>query len=133
MARKSYIIVEDDPEFALLLKKYLDKVPEVEYLGTYGGTTDAVLNIERSKPDILFLDIQISGLEGPEFLDLLDFKPSVIVVSGYDQEIMKNYDIEYVDFIQKPPSLDRLKEAIDRCWSIEEIKEALSLLNFKVL
>ena len=115
MARKSYIIVEDDPEFALLLKKYLDKVPEVEYLGTYGGTTDAVLNIERSKPDILFLDIQISGLEGPEFLDLLDFKPSVIVVSGYDQEIMKNYDIEYVDFIQKPPSLDRLKEAIDRC------------------
>lgn len=115
MADKSYIIVEDDPEFALLLQKYLDKIPGVRHLGTFGGTTDAVLNIERQKPDILFLDIQISGLEGPEFFDLLDFKPCVIVVSGYDEDIMQNYDIEYADFIQKPPTVDRLKEAIAKC------------------
>lgn len=115
MDNKGYIIVEDDPEFALLLRKYLEKIPGIEHLGTYGGTTDAVLNIERQRPDILFLDIQISGLEGPEFFDLLDYKPKVIVVSGYDEDIMENYDIEYADFIQKPPTVDRLKEAIEKC------------------
>ncbi len=115
MAELSYIIVEDDPEFALLLEKYLERIPDIKHLGTYSGTTDAVLNIERQKPNILFLDIQISGLDGPEFMELLDYKPNVIVVSGYDEDIMKNYDIEYIEFIQKPPSIDRLKEAIAKC------------------
>ena len=115
MADLNYIIVEDNPEFALLLKKYLDKLPGLSHQGTYGGTTDAVLNIERSKPDVLFLDINISGLEGPEFMDLLDHQPKVIVVSGHSEDIMNNYDIEYVDFIQKPPTLDRLQEAIMKC------------------
>ena len=115
MAEISCIIVEDDPEFALLMEKYLERVPNIKNLGTYGGTTDAVLNIERQKPDILFLDIQISGLEGPEFLDLLNFQPHVIIVSGYDESIMNNYEIDYVDFIQKPPTIARLKEAIAKC------------------
>ncbi len=115
MADLSYIIVEDNPEFALLLRKYLEKIDGVMHLGTYGGTTDAVLNIERQKPDILFLDITISGLEGPEFLDLVDHKPKVIVVSGHSEDIMNNYDVEFVDFIQKPPTLERLEEAIDKC------------------
>ena len=115
MAEISCIIVEDDPEFALLMEKYLERIPEISHLGTFAGTTDAVLNIERKKPDILFLDIQISGLEGPEFMELLDFKPKVVIVSGYDESIMNNYEIEYVDFIQKPPSLPRLKEAIEKC------------------
>ena len=110
-----YIIVEDNPEFALLLKKYLDKIPDLEHIGTYGGTTDAVLNIERHKPDILFLDINISGLEGPEFMELVDHQPKTIVVSGHIEDIMKNYDIEYVDFIQKPPTMERLQEAVDKC------------------
>ena len=115
MAELSYIIVEDDPEFALLLKKYLDRIEGTKYLGTYGGTTSAVINIERQKPAILFLDIQISGLEGPEFMELLDFQPKVIIVSGYEREIMDNYEIDYVDFIQKPPTINLLKEAISKC------------------
>ena len=115
MAELSYIIVEDEAEFALLLRKYLEKIPDTKHLGTFGGTTDAVLNIERLRPDVLFLDINISGLEGPEFIDLLEYQPRVIVVSGHAEEVMQNYDIEFVDFIQKPPTLDRLKEALAKC------------------
>jgi two-component system LytT family response regulator len=115
MANLSYIVVEDNPEFALLLQKYLERIPDLTHLGTYGGTTDAVLNIERQKPDVLFLDINISGLEGPEFMELVDFKPKVIIVSGHSEDIMNNYDIEYVDFIQKPPTLDRLIDTIEKC------------------
>jgi two-component SAPR family response regulator len=115
MAELRYIIVEDNEEFAFLLQKYLEKIPDLQHLGTYGGTTDAVMNIERQKPDLLFLDINISGLQGPEFMDLLDYTPKVIVVSGHSEDIMNNYDIDYVDFIQKPPTIDRLKEAIEKC------------------
>ena len=115
MASMSYIIVEDNPEFALLLKRYLDKIPDIAHVGTYAGITDAVMNIERHKPDIVFLDINISGLEGPEFMELIDHQPKIIVVSGHIEEIMKNYTIKYVDFVQKPPTLERLQEAVDKC------------------
>lgn len=111
----SYIIVEDDPDFAFLLKKYLEKIPDLEHLGTYGGTTDAVRNIERHKPDMVFLDINISGLEGPEFMELMDHQPKIIVVSGHIEEIMEKYEMEYVDFVQKPPTVERLKEAVEKC------------------
>ena len=115
MTEKRYIIVEDNPDFALILEKYLEMIPNLKHLGTFGGTTDAVLNIERQRPDLLFLDIEIMGLEGPEFYDLLEHKPQVIIVSGHDEEIMENYSIDYVDFIQKPATLDKLKEALAKC------------------
>jgi len=115
MASLSYIIVEDNPEFALLLQKYLDKIPDIHHIGTYGGTTEAVMNIERHKPDILFLDINISGLEGPEFMELVEHQPKIIIVSGHVEEIMKNYEIEYADFVQKPPTAERLMKAVAKC------------------
>ena len=117
MASITYIIVEDNPEFALLMKRYLDKISDITHIGTYGGTTEAVLNIERHKPDIVFLDINISGLKGPEFMELIDHRPKIVVVSGHIEEIMKNYTIEYVDFVQKPPTVERLQEAVDKCRS----------------
>lgn len=115
MASLSYIIVEDEPEFALLLKKYLDRIPDTKHLGTFGGTTDAVLNIERLRPEVLFLDINISGLEGPEFIDLLEYQPKVIIVSGHSEEVMENYDIDFVDYIQKPPTIETLTVALEKC------------------
>ena len=117
MASMNYIIVEDDPDFAFLMQRYLDKIPNISHVGTFGGTTEAVLNIERQKPDIVFLDINISGLEGPEFMELIDHKPKIVVVSGHIEEIMKNYSIDYVDFVQKPPTVERLEEAVDKCRS----------------
>ena len=115
MASMSYIIVEDDPDFAFLLQRYLDKIPDINHIGTYGGTTDAVMNIEKHKPDMVFLDINISGLDGPDFMELMDHQPKIIVVSGHVEEIMEKYEIEYVDFVQKPPTVERLQEAVDKC------------------
>lgn len=115
MASLSYVIVEDDPDFAFLLQKYLDKIPDLTYIGTYGGTTEAVMNIERHKPDMVLLDISISGLDGPDFIELMAHQPKIVVISGHVEEIMENYDIEYVDFIQKPPTVERLQEAVTKC------------------
>jgi two-component SAPR family response regulator len=111
----TFMIVEDNPEFALLLKSYLGKVPKLTHIGTYDGTTEAVLNIERQKPDIIFLDINISGLEGPEFVELLEHMPQVIVISGHPEEIMRNFSMSYADYIQKPPTVERLQAAVEKC------------------
>lgn len=115
MANQRYIIVEDDKISAIFLKKILDGFPHLEHLGTFGGTTEAVVSIQKQKPDILFLDISISGLDGPEIIDLIEPTPKVVVVSSHPETKMQEYDIKYVDFIRKPISEELVASAIEKC------------------
>ncbi len=98
----TYLIIEDDPAFIEILKVIAAKVPNAELIGTCDNTTAAARSIDVDKPDILLLDINISGLEGPEILEVTDHKPKTIVVSSHPKEVMENYEVDYVEFIQKP-------------------------------
>lgn len=115
MTKQRYIIVEDDKISAVYLKTILDEFSHLEHVGTYGGTTEAVVNIQKQKPDILFLDITISGLDGPELVDLINPTPKIVVVSSHPKEKMKDYDIDYVDFIHKPVSEELVASAVEKC------------------
>ena len=96
------MIVEDDPAFAKVLEIVTEKVEELQLVGTFDNTVDAVSTITRQKPDIILLDINISGLEGPEMMELVEYQPKVVVISSHPEEIMSQYDIDYFAFIQKP-------------------------------
>ncbi|WP_436515135.1 LytR/AlgR family response regulator transcription factor [Ekhidna sp. To15] len=110
------LIVEDDPAFAEILKVVVGKVSEVELLGVCDNTLDAAKRIDLDKPDVLLLDINISGLEGPEILELSDHKPKTVVITSHPEEVMENYDVEYTTFIQKPlKNSDQLVNAIHKC------------------
>lgn len=112
----SCLIIEDDPAFVEILKVVISKVSEVELLGNCDNTLDAAKRIDIDKPDILLLDINISGLEGPEVLELSDHKPKTIVITSHPEEVMENYEVEYVTFIQKPlRNSDQLVNAIHKC------------------
>ena len=115
-SKHSCLIIEDDPAFVEILKVVVKKVDEVDLLGNCDNTLDAAKRIDLDKPDILLLDINISGLEGPEVLELSDHKPKTIVISSHPEEVMENYEVDYVSFIQKPlRNSDQLINAIHRC------------------
>ena len=115
-SRYSCLIIEDDPAFVEILKMIVTKVQEVELLDSCDNTLDAAKRIDLGKPDVVLLDINISGLEGPEILELCDHKPKTIVISGHPKEVMENYDVEYVAYIQKPlKNSGQLVNAIHKC------------------
>jgi len=112
----TYLIIEDDPAFVEILKVISSKVPNAKLLGTCDNTLDAAKRIDLDKPDILLLDINISGLEGPEILEIADHKPKTIVISSHPEEVMENYEVEYEEFIQKPlKDSEQLINAINKC------------------
>ncbi len=111
------IIVEDDADFADMLQQYINRLGNLEVLEVHGDTTKAALDIEKLKPDLIFLDINISGLAGPEFMELVEHKPQIIVVSGHPPSVMEQYDIEIDAYLQKPFSRDELVQAVTRCIS----------------
>ncbi|SNS99856.1 Response regulator receiver domain-containing protein [Ekhidna lutea] len=111
-----YLIIEDDPAFVEILKVIMAKVPEMKLIGISDNTVDAAKRIDMDKPEVLLLDINISGLEGPEVLEISEHKPLTIVISSHPEEVMDNYDVEYVAFIQKPlKNAEQLVNAIHKC------------------
>lgn len=118
MSDKKYtlLIIEDDPSFSDILKAIASKVPELELIAVTDNTLDAAKHIDLDKPDIMMLDINISGLEGPEILEIAEHKPKTIMISSHPREIMENYDVEFVEFIQKPlKNSDQLVSALYEC------------------
>lgn len=118
MSQYRCLIIEDDPAFADILQTILEKVPEVSVIGVSDNTTEAATKLEKEKPDILLLDVNISGLEGPEIVEVAEHKPKIVVISSHEEGVMENYEIDYVEFIQKPlQSSDQLITAVYSCLS----------------
>ncbi|MFT5642078.1 MAG: two-component system LytT family response regulator [Cyclobacteriaceae bacterium] len=109
------IIVEDDPMAAGLLEQYIESADGLHHIGTHPDSLMASLNIQRQKPDVVFLDINISGLDGPEMISLLDHKPQIIITSGIDKNSFVDYDIDIIDFLSKPITLKSFHKAVEKC------------------
>jgi two-component system LytT family response regulator len=111
--KNTCVIVEDDKGHQEILQYYLDRISSLEVIGIYSDTVKAVISIEKHRPDIIFLDINISGLQGPEFIELLEYQPKVIMVSAFPEDYMTdNFDIAYQAYIQKPIDEIKLRRAL---------------------
>jgi two-component system, LytTR family, response regulator len=108
------VIVDDEKLARELLKKYLEALPDVEVTGECQNGFEAIKTINKEKPDLIFLDIQMPKLNGFEMLELLDEPPAVIFTTAYNEYAIKAFEINAVDYLLKPYTEERLKEAVDR-------------------
>ena len=108
------VIVEDEKPARDLIKKYLEDFPNLELIGEYDNGFDGLKAINEMKPDAIFLDVQMPKLTGFEMLEVLEHHPEVIFTTAYDQYAIKAFEQNAVDYLLKPFSSDRFKEAIGK-------------------
>ena len=106
------MIVEDEKPARDLLKVYLDDFPSVELVGEYDNGFDGLKAINESKPDAIFLDVQMPKLTGFEMLEVLEHHPEVIFTTAYDQYAIQAFEQNAVDYLLKPFSMERFAEAM---------------------
>ncbi len=106
-------IAEDEPLAAAKLKLFLEKLGEGGDISVWADGVSALAAIERERPDLLFLDIQMPGLTGMEILPRLNELP-VIVTSAYDQYAIDSFSLNVTDYLLKPYTLERLKMAVEK-------------------
>ncbi|MEO9474890.1 MAG: response regulator [Cyclobacteriaceae bacterium] len=115
MKKHSYIIVDDDMAFIMLLKKHLEKFENLEFVASYTSTIEAAKGITKLKPNILFLDMQIDSLDGLDMLSIIDPLPKTIVISNSTDQMNEALSLNVFDYIKKPiESHDRLAIAINK-------------------
>jgi len=114
MTSTKIIIVEDERPARDLVRSYLDEFPELEILGEYDNGFDGLKAINELKPDAIFLDVQMPKLTGFELLEVLEHQPEVIFTTAYDQFAIRAFERNAVDYLLKPFSKERFREAISK-------------------
>ncbi|WP_194755677.1 LytR/AlgR family response regulator transcription factor [Aliidiomarina indica] len=112
------VIVDDEPLARKGLRIRLEQFQSIDIVAEGSSGREAVELILQEKPDLVFLDIQMPGMNGFDVLRSLreraDTMPAVVFVTAYDQYAIRAFDVRALDYLLKPVDEDRLKEAIDR-------------------
>ncbi|HEX7315539.1 MAG TPA: LytTR family DNA-binding domain-containing protein [Pyrinomonadaceae bacterium] len=123
------LIVDDEPLARRTIRALLADDPDVELLGECGGGAEAVESIRRRPPDLLFLDIQMPGMNGFDVLAQIELEriSAVIFVTAYDAYALKAFEVHALDYLLKPFTDERFREALARAKSHVEMREARGL------
>ena len=117
MMRKLTCYIIDDEHLAQeILEEYIVKVPFLELKGTFMSPLEAAAQLDRDKPELLFLDINMPDLDGLSFIPMLKPKPMIILTTAYDQYALKAFDLEVDDYLLKPFSFERFYRGVLRLY-----------------
>src|SRR5687767_11566042 len=108
------VIVDDEKLARDLLQEYLQQMPEMQVLAECSKGKDAVETIDKLKPDLIFLDVQMPGMSGFDVLEEITHDPYVIFCTAYDQYAIKAFEKNAVDYILKPLDQERFRTSINR-------------------
>jgi two-component system LytT family response regulator len=108
------VIVDDDMQSRKILGILLKKFPQVKVVGEASNITSAVDIIKETKPDSIFLDIQLGSNSGFELIEKISYNAKVIFISAYDNYALRAFEVNALDYLTKPIEKDRLAVTVSR-------------------
>jgi two-component system LytT family response regulator len=124
MTNLKAIIVDDERLARVNLRKLLQPHAEIEIVGEASSCQSAVDMINMYNPQLIFLDIQLSGETGFDLLEMIDNSRKIIFVTAYDEYAIRAFDVNAIDYLLKPVNPERLKVSIERVLSFEKVQKS---------
>jgi two-component system, LytTR family, response regulator len=126
MTNLKAIIVDDERLARVNLRKLLEPHAEIEIVGEASSCQGAIDMINMFNPQLIFLDIQLSGETGFDLLEMIDNSIKIIFVTAYDEFAIRAFEVNAIDYLLKPVNPDRLKLAIERVITKEKVQKSIS-------
>ncbi|MCX6244512.1 MAG: LytTR family DNA-binding domain-containing protein [Bacteroidetes bacterium] len=108
------LIIDDEPLAQRVIEKYAEEIPSLDLAGKCNNALDALEILEEQRIDLVFLDINMPKLSGLEFLRSLKHPPMVIITTAYAEFAIQGYELNVVDFLMKPFSMERFLKAVQK-------------------
>ncbi len=108
------IVVDDESMGRKLLEENINLIPFLEFVGSAKNAFEAMELLEKEQVDLMFVDIQMPGMTGTKLVESLTKKPMVIFVTAYEEYAVESYNLEVVDYLMKPVSLERFTKAANK-------------------
>lgn len=118
------IAVDDEPLALQLLTDYIRKVPFLELVAACEDAFQAARSLQENSVDLIFMDIQMPGLTGLQFIQSLARRPMIILVTAYKKFATEGFDLDVVDYLVKPVGLDRFMKACYKAQELHQLRTA---------
>lgn len=108
------LIVDDEPLSQNILKKFIGQTPGLEVAATCQDAFEAMEFLQQQPAELLFLDVNMPGLSGVNFLKSLEMPPPVIFITAYPEFAVEGFNLNAVDYLLKPFSFERFLKAVNK-------------------
>jgi two-component system LytT family response regulator len=116
MSKIRVVIVDDESPARRKISRFLSGEEDFAVIGEAGTGLEAVQVIERDRPDLIFLDVQMPGLDGFGVIEALTAKPlpQIVFITAYDHFALKAFEVHALDYLLKPFDQPRFQKVLDR-------------------
>ncbi|RYG30246.1 MAG: response regulator transcription factor [Chitinophagaceae bacterium] len=114
--------MDDEPLALELLEDNIRQVPYLKLVGKCSNAIDALTVLNELQVDLVFLDIQMPGLTGLQFIKSLAARPMFILVTAYEKFAIEGFNLNVVDYLVKPVALDRFIAACNKANELYELR-----------
>jgi two-component system, LytTR family, response regulator len=116
------LAIDDEPLALELLEDNISKIPFLQLVATCSDPFEAMEVLKKQEVDLIFLDIQMPGLTGLQFIQTLAKKPMFILITAYEKYALDSYNFDVVDYLVKPVPLERFIKACNKAWELHQLK-----------
>ena len=108
------IIIDDEPIAIRVIQSYIERLDDFKIVGAFTNALDALKILHAQSVDLLFLDIQMPGINGMEFFRSINHPPKVIFTTAFRNYAADAFDLDALDYLLKPIPFDRFLKAINK-------------------
>ncbi len=120
------LIIDDEPLAIDVVKNFLAQINDIELVKTFDNAIDGMNFLKDNKIDLIFLDINMPLLDGISFLESIDQKPLVIIISAHEEFAVKTYELDVLDYLMKPISFPRFMKSIQKVYKTLNVQKTTS-------
>jgi len=114
MKKFKCFIVDDEPLALNVIEQHLSKFSQFEVCGKSTDPVEALIQIKRLQPDLLFLDIEMPEITGLDLIASIQHKPEIILTTAYREYAVEGFELNVLDYLVKPIPFKRFVQAIDK-------------------
>lgn len=117
------IAIDDEPLALELLKKYISQFPKLDLVRAFDDAVEGAEYLHKNRVDLLFIDINMPDLTGLDLVAGLDYKPLIIFTTAYKKFAHEGFELEALDYLLKPITIERFEKAVNRALEQFEYKK----------
>jgi DNA-binding LytR/AlgR family response regulator len=120
------IIIDDEPLAIKVIETHLSEFKNFHIVATFNNPIAAIDTLKEEAIDVLFLDINMSKMNGLEFLKTVDIRPNVVITTAYREYAIESFDLDVLDYLVKPIPFTRFLKAINKITQKVQLQRGVS-------